>query len=54
MNNRPSKYMTIHQHLLRCLKIRKNYTSIRKKYTIDYFPICHYIHAQQSQAILSQ
>jgi hypothetical protein len=50
-NNGPSKYINIHQSLLMALKIRKNYTSIRKIYTMYYFPICHYIHQQASPSI---
>jgi hypothetical protein len=46
--------MILHEYLFTALKIRKNNASIRKRYTVDYFLICHHIHAQQSASILSQ
>ena len=50
-NNGQSQYMTMHEHLLRYLKIRKNYISIRSIYTIDIFLKCTYIHHEASPSI---
>jgi hypothetical protein len=50
-NNGPLQYMKIHQYLLRYLKIRKNYISIRSIYTIDVFLKCTYIYHEASPSI---
>jgi hypothetical protein len=52
MNEHPRLYITVHQLILEYIMVRKNYTYIRKRYTIDYFPICHQIHPQASPSIL--
>ena len=50
-NNGPLQYMTIHERILRHLKIRKNYISIRRIYTIDIFLKYIYIHHEASPSI---
>jgi hypothetical protein len=51
MNSDLSQYIAIHRNERRISKIRKNYPLIQWTYTIDYFPICHYIHRQLSPSI---
>ena len=51
MNSDLSQYIAIHRNERSISKIRKNYAFIRWIYTIDYFPICHYIHRQLSPSI---
>jgi hypothetical protein len=43
--------MTIHDRLLRYVKIRKNYSSTHRIYTIDIFLIYTYIHHEASPSI---
>ena len=50
-NNGQSQYMTIHECLLRYLKIRKNHISIALIYTIDVFLKYTYIHHEASPSI---
>jgi hypothetical protein len=51
MNSDLSQYIAIHRNERSISKIRKNYAFIALIYTIDYFPICHYIHRQLSPSI---
>ena len=51
MNNDLSQYIAIHRSERSISKIRKNYSFIVSIYTIDDFPICHYIHRQLSPSI---
>ena len=51
MNSDLSQYIAIHHSERSISKIRKNYPFIASTYTIDYFPICHYIHRQLSPSI---
>ena len=51
MNSDLSQYIAIHRSERSISKIRKNYSFIQWTYTIDYFPICHYIHRQLSPSI---
>ena len=51
MNSDLSQYIAIHRSECSISKIRKNYAFIRSIYTIDNFPICHYIHLQLSPSI---
>ena len=51
MNSDLSQYITIHRSECSISKIRKNYAFIAWIYTIDDFPICHYIHRQLSPSI---
>ena len=51
MNSDLSQYIAIHRNERSISKIRKNYPFIQWTYTIDYFPICHYIHRQLSPSI---
>ena len=51
MNSDLSQYIAIHRNERSISKIRKNYPFIRVIYTIDDFPICHYIHRQLSPSI---
>jgi hypothetical protein len=51
MNSDLSQYIAIHRNERRISKIRKNHPFIQWTYTIDYFPICHYIHRQLSPSI---
>ena len=52
VNSDLSQYIAIHRSERSISKIRKNYTYIPSIYTIDHFPICHYIHHQQSPSTL--
>ena len=51
MNSDLSQYIAIHRNERSISKIRKNYPFIPLIYTIDDFPICHYIHRQLSPSI---
>ena len=51
LNNGQFQYMKIHNRLLRYMKIRKNYSSIHRIYTIDIFPKYTYLHHQASPSI---
>ena len=51
MNSDLSQYIAIHRNERSISKIRKNYPFIASIYTIDDFPICHYIHRQLSPSI---
>ena len=51
MNSDLSQYIAIHRNERSISKIRKNYAFIASIYTIDDFPICHYIHRQLSPSI---
>src|SRR4029077_4741241 len=52
LNLGPSRYITIHRRLLTYMKIRKQYTCIPRRYTVDVFPKYSHIHQRASPSII--